>query len=105
MFISLFVVFQILRATYYKEQLGIYVQKLSAPVLERGDRLLVVDVEDFMTIGEFQVDEIRPHEYYAIAIDRAQFAVWIGYIKEQGKHETTPPPHTVAVFIPKGSTQ
>jgi len=64
-----------------------------------GDIVEVIDKRDYMTMGQFEITEIRSEVYYAEGVSHVD-KVWFGYVKERG--ETKFSPDMTALYIPRG---
>ncbi|NTV27991.1 MAG: hypothetical protein HGA93_04860 [Methanothrix sp.] len=100
--VPFFIKFTILRVLFNKEKNRLYVviQRIEEIKLEEGDGIYVIDEENNL-LGEFEISQVRPRDYYALGINVSP--TWIGYVRQEGKSEMMPPPDTFATLIPRSS--
>lgn len=92
-------IFDVERASYTKGRLYVLVARQTGHEMAVGDDLEVIDREDNVSMGQFQVTEVREKVYYACGISYVD-PVWLGYVQERG--EIGVMPNIVAIHIPKG---
>lgn len=89
--------FEIEKTLYYDETLYVVLRKKRGARLEVGHRVRVIDTQDGGIMGVFEVNEVRSDEYRA----RADYVnpVWLGFVHQNGRAETSAPPNTIAFLM------
>jgi hypothetical protein len=83
----------------HRDQLFVVIRKKPGRAMPIGTRFAVVDTGNGSPMGVFAVTEIRKAAYHAQA-DGFVNPIWIGFIKQSGKSEYSPPPGTAAFVMP-----
>ncbi|MBE7553222.1 MAG: hypothetical protein HS126_19300 [Anaerolineales bacterium] len=89
--------FEIRRVFRENERIFLVLAKKRGSKLEVGDKLEVVDSEDYKPLGSCEVLEVRTDGYYTLATHLD--ALWKGYIMSQNALEMPVSPYKVAVKI------
>jgi hypothetical protein len=81
--------FELIKVGYFNSKLVIAVKKRKNPKINQGDILAVVDKEDNLLMGIFEVTELRSEEIYAKGINNID-PLWLGYVIQKGEVNMTP---------------
>jgi hypothetical protein len=92
--------FQISKVQLYDDCLYIIIHRVPRSNLEKGLTLCVIDTRQGGVMGEFELSEIGPSDYTARCTGFVD-PLWLGYVRQTGKSECSPPPDTVAIVLPK----
>ena len=92
--------FEIEKTLYYNETLYISIRKKRGARLQEGDMVTVINAQDGGIMGMFEVSEVRSDEYRARVADYID-PVWLGFVHQDGRAETSAPPNAAAFFMPK----
>lgn len=89
--------FEIEKTLYYDGLLYLVLRKKRGAKLEIGHRIKVIDAQDGGIMGVFEVTEVRSDGYRA----KADYVdpVWLGFVHQNGKAETSAPPNTIALLM------
>ena len=86
------------KVLYYNGTLYIVIEMEAGINLEIGSKLTVIDRTEGYIMGRFTVSQIRRKQYIAESTGEIN-ALWLGYIRQTGRGETSPPPDTAAVYM------
>lgn len=86
---SSYQIFEINVASFVKGSIYLSISNQDGPVLSIGDKLSVVDLDDAMMLGVFEVMQIRTSDYYARASGFVD-PLFSGYIRQQQQTEMLP---------------
>jgi len=91
--------FEITRARYEQGLLYIALNKNKSTKLIEGNIVMVVHKFDGMSMGQFEVTEVRTNEYYAVGV-RSIDPLWLTRMEQQG--EISLIPNMAAIYLPRG---
>lgn len=91
---------EILRLQYFKQKLYLVVYRNQEKELEEGNKLVVLDTNDGLIMGYFNVTEVRRDEYIA-EVNGSVDPLWMGYLRQTGESEMRVPANLVAILLPK----
>ncbi len=83
----------------HDETVYLVLKRKRGRVLEVGGTLDVLDTQEGIPMGTFEISEIRSKEYYAKNVGYIH-PLWLGFIRQEEKTEFFPPPDVIAILRP-----